>query len=329
MPMIFCDGFDQYGNSGEASQVYSSFGQYNTNASRVRTGIASLYMGFANQTTWVFPAPTTQATFGAGIMCTVIGGNDNRCQIAQLGSYALCFNTSQGLSLFDNGGNFLAQTAAKVWSPNSFFWCEFQVDTTGVQNLVSVRVNGGLQLQYSGNKMAQNATIGQWGSFTNNYNGQFEFALDDLVICTGDDVFPGDRRCYTLFPNANTAQADWTPTGVANAYQALGNAPPDPTKYISAMAAGNKSNFSFAALPPGSSSILGISLFSKTSKSDAGTCAIQAGFISGAGQANGVNRAQGTAYTWNNDVITTNPATGSAYTPADINAGLLTISRTA
>lgn len=156
------------------------------------------------------------------------------------------------------------------------------------------------------------------------------FCYDDTGSFNND--FIGDRRVLTLFPNGDTAQADWSVTGAANGFEAINEADPDEdTTYISTGPGGSPgpvSEFDLDDLPTGVSAISALVVVNRSRKTDAGDANVQMSLVSGSSEANGSDQAITEAYTYYHDVIETDPATGAPFTPSAVDAAKIKTERT-
>jgi hypothetical protein len=161
--------------------------------------------------------------------------------------------------------------------------------------------------------------------------------LDD-IFCYDDtgsfnNSFLGDRRVLTLFPDADTIQADWTPVGSGTGFGAIDEANPDgDTTYISAGVPGSPtptSEFGMENLPAGVSAISGVVLVNMSRKTEAGIANVQMSVISGASETAGTDQPMTEIYTYRQDVFETDPASAAPFTPSEVDALLIKADRTA
>lgn len=165
----------------------------------------------------------------------------------------------------------------------------------------------------------------------------YDAYIDDLVAWSDqggyNNDFIGDRRVLTLYPDADTANADYSIVGAAAGYQAIDETVPnDETDYISFAAAGSPApigDFGLQNVPAEVAAIYAVQTYVRMRKDDAGDCNVQTSLLSGANETEGVNRAITEEWTYWMDVFETNPATGAQWTPAEFNAAQLRLTRTA
>lgn len=340
MPMIWADGADQYGSEAEASQIYSSFSaSLVNNPALARTGNKAFNMSFNTAAIFILPSVKNQVTMGVGFRCD--GGPspfcipfeiDSGANSLQLRCYVLPdFSIQLAIVDLSVGTPVVIGTSQpKLFGNGVYVWLEMQIDASGgagANKVATIRLGTGGLVQPV---LVVSGALGFTGFTQVTYVGSnLGHYLDDLVICADDLIFPGDRRCVSTMMTADTAQADWTKNGAATGFGCISNVPPDPAKFLSAAASPSTSDFLFPALPGSVGSILGMTMFCRSQKSDAGNASIQYGLKAGAGQNNGpqVTPPVG-GYGTSAAVITTNPATGNAYAPAELNGARLSLSRT-
>jgi hypothetical protein len=138
----------------------------------------------------------------------------------------------------------------------------------------------------------------------------------------------GDRRVRQLLPSADTAQADWT-----GSYTDVDDSDPDDdTTYISAAAPGSPaeftSEFDLPNLTGTDGDVAAVVVKSRLLKTYAGQAEYQAGLVSGASESRGTVRpATTTNYVYHEDVFETDPSSGVAFTPSDVNGLKLQVNR--
>lgn len=325
LDFMWCDGFDQYGGGGAMNQVYQQVPEMANGGAR--TG--NWYCGFFDNVGLGLTLASQPGNIcvGAGINAMSGGSNDTCMNIEYTGvEINLGFTGTQQLQISLNRGPVATSNPGAIVI-NAWQWWELQVLNIGTKLIINGRVNGVLVVSYEDDafgagKVASGFNASKRNGFLSN------FGLDDLVIVAGDE-FPGDRRCYYLPVAADTAQADWAITGAASGHAALSNIPANDAQFISANAVGQKSNFVIADMPPGTfDSMLGLMIYTRMQKSDAGLGNAQAGFIVGAGQNNGSEQVLNAAWTGHMDPLQNNPVTGLPYTIAEMAGAVLTIERT-
>jgi hypothetical protein len=213
---------------------------------------------------------------------------------------------------------------------------------------VRVAVNGvhrfeatGLNTQFDTSKIA---SVSQRRSFIVNTGS--DFYLDDYFIydftgtssvdtdfCPTTDGsglatnYIGDLQVWPLFPNGDTAQADWAKSSGTVGYSLIDEVPPDDAGYISSSAAGNLSEFDLDDLPSTITYVRGLGLHQRLSKSDAGAAMTKAGMKSAAATSDATERPVTVAPTYWRDQINVDPNSSARWTRASLNAGKLRLTR--
>lgn len=238
MSALFMDGFDHYG-SGARSIVNMLAGPYasisNTSACGVpswgasRTGTGCLKNGGNEQglNRRVLPAAKTHLFVSFGLAVDSLFNTPNQTQYnaisfldnASATIFILGWTTTGAIHLLDGSNNVLGTTSGPVIRPEDWQFLEMEVNTsahtfklrvddptgtdTPVLDITNAAITGSM---YS---------LGLLPIFTNS---------DLAVGCFMDDLFVrdssgsinngwlGDRRVATLYANADTAEAGWTPT---------------------------------------------------------------------------------------------------------------------
>lgn len=145
-----------------------------------------------------------------------------------------------------------------------------------------------------------------------------------------NNQFLGDKKCYLILPDADTAEADWVPDTGVEGFSRIDEVPPDDdTSYVEASVVGDISDYGLQSLPSEVTTISAVYAIGRTRKTDAGTCDVTQSMVSGASVAAGTSRALTTAYTYRPDVFETDPATGVLWTVSGFNAAQLRFTRTA
>lgn len=157
--------------------------------------------------------------------------------------------------------------------------------------------------------------------------------VDDVFAwdASGDQNsdFIGDKKVWTVFPNADTATEEWTPSVGANSWAMLDDVPPqDGVHYLAAGAPDTRSDFELAAVPETIVSIAGVMLATRAWKTDAGNAKVQVGLISDGDDVRGAEHAISQAPTYYHDVFEVDPATATLWTVEGVNAAQSILERT-
>ncbi|QIV65771.1 hypothetical protein Cp1R7AA1_114 [Mesorhizobium phage Cp1R7A-A1] len=329
MGLALIDGFDDYassaGGDGGSDSVWVGFG-----GAPVSTYITGL--------------------LGSGRALNLVGANNtggrNRNFAPAVGDTAILsfrFKASQfgQFALFGFGGIF-----AKTTSGGQIQICRGGFDTNN--NTVILFSSGNLAVntpyfievkltgKTSGGSLELFVDGNSWGTFsgqTQTFNGISSvqlgggqsgqtWAYDDLYVLNDvADVRLGDMKVVTLLANADTADADWTPSTGTDGYAVIDDDQANTSDYLSASNAGDLSLFDFANLGFSPATVAGIAIETLGKKSDAGTTTIRNVVKSGSAVANGTTRSLGTAFGYQaQDIFATDPNTSAAWTGAAIDA---------
>lgn len=152
------------------------------------------------------------------------------------------------------------------------------------------------------------------------------FAWDSTGASNSD--FIGDKKVYTLLPNADGADQDWTPSAGGDGYPMIDNVPPvDGSEYIYADDPGLRSTFGFSNLPEDVVSVAGVVTATRIWKTDAGDAKVNVGMISGASEQVGSDHALSLAPTYYHDVYEVDPATGLPWLPSAVDSAQSALER--
>ncbi len=273
MALIYFDGFDFYGSP--ADRGWTGSGTIST--SYKRTGRGSLQgattspprrsLG-ANYSTLVagFAFLCSSTTQGAAQIFAFLDGTSSQIVVQWQGN---------NLPLLVLRGSTVIATGVRNLQANVWYYCEIKVVFSGTSGSVVVRLNGVEELTFSGN------TIATANAYANGIAGPANTALfiDDLYVLDTTGVvnnnFLGDVAVYTLIPDIDGSQAQWTPVGAASAFQATREQPADDdATYIVTGTAGNVHLFTLDDIPPGAT-VFGLQAFVRARKDDAGTRVIR------------------------------------------------------
>lgn len=354
MALLWCDGFDHYGTSTAKmlDGVYAEVGGSVTLSSvNPRTGSLSIRQTGGttlNKLRRVFGGAKTTVGLGAAFYFTALPSGNDGTNIFQFRDTANTEQITIGLQSTGtisvwrrrpNGGTLLGTTASPVVVASAYQHIEAVVFFSETVGTVEVRVNGvtvlslsGIDTVYTANVEASQAYIG--GNIPGESLNDPTMYLDDIFCYDNtssyNNTFIGDRRVLTLFPNANTATADWTAVGAATGYECIDEASPDDdTTYITAATTGLVSQFGLQNLPGGISVINGVVMVERARKTEAGTANTQVSIVSGASTTAGADKALTEIYTYRQDVFQIDPASAAPFTPAEVDALQFKVARTA
>ena len=354
MALLWCDGFDHYGTSttkmldGVWAEVGGAVSLSSVNP---RTGSLSIKQSGGTPSTKlrrVFGGAKTTVGMGAAFYFSALpSGNDGTnlfqfCDTANNEQLTIGLQSTGTVAAWrrrPSGGTLLGTSASPVVVASAYQHIEAVVFFSDTVGTVEVRVNGvtvlslsGIDTVYTANVEASQAYIG--GNIPGESLNNPDMYIDD-VFCydntsSYNHTFIGDRRVLTLFPNANTATADWTAVGTATGYECIDEASPnDDTDYITAATTGLVSQFGLQNLPGGISVVNAVVMVERARKTEAGVANTQVSIVSGASTSNGADKPLTEVYTYRQDVFQTDPASAAPFTPAEVDALQFKVARTA
>lgn len=348
MALLWCDGFDHYGITSNLTEgVYSELSAASLDSTNPRTGTHCLTCSTVSSIRRVLGGAKTTVGLGGAFYYPSLPTQPVRARIWEFRDAANLANVTIGLDTTGTitayrgalGGTVLGVTAAPVVSAETYQHIEALVFFSQTVGTVEVRVNGVTVLSLSGVDTVNTALVecSQIVLGGGTGTGAVGHQLDDVFAYDGtgtyNNTFIGDRRVITLFPNENTATADWTPVGAASGYECIDEANPDgDTSYISATAPGTPgpvSEFGLDNLPAGISAINGVVLVAFERKTEAGAANTQWAIKSGASETAGADKPMTEIYTYRQDVFETDPASAAPFTPAEVDALKAKVERTA
>jgi hypothetical protein len=199
-------------------------------------------------------------------------------------------------------------------------------DTTGY---VEVRVNEvtvlnvtGVDTQSTTNAECSQFNLGTSGSVLDGGPGHGNYDIDD-IFCWDDDTsdlentvvdFVGDKGCYYLPVNADTAEADWTKSSGVTGYELLDETTPDDADYIADSTGAARSIFQVAALPANVSEVIALMPVVRAVKMESGSVTIRAGVVVGTDESYTPDTSPSTEFSYiTPGPKTIDPSTGVAW----------------
>lgn len=359
MALLWCDGFDHYGTdkTNMTDGAWAELGSSHVTISGVnpRTGTNSMQMN----TTSALPGANRRVLGGAK---TTVGlgsawwFSNLPTSTARLYGFRDAANAVQltitlqstGIISVERGGStFLGDSVTPAVTAEAYTHIEAQVtmgEGSPATGEVEVRVNGvtvvslvGVDTIETANPETSQVTIGPFGSTPGDASTGITTLYYDDLFCYDDtgahnNDFIGDRRVVTLFPDADTAQADWSWNIGPNAFSTINDIiPDDDTTYIFANPGGSPSpvsEFDMQDLPVGVTAISGVLVVNRMRKTDAGVADVTPGIVSGSSEKIGATHALTEAYTYYHEVVEVDPDTAAPFTPTALNAAKLKVDRT-
>jgi hypothetical protein len=214
---------------------------------------------------------------------------------------------------------------APVFAAGVWYYLEVEAfvhDTTG---FVRVYRDGNLLVE------ADNVdTRGQAGSdlvelirfIGNNGGGTSDgpniFSIDDIYVIDGSNRL-GQCRVSTLLPNADTADADWTPLGAGSHFAEVDDDNGD-TSYIASDTATDLDMFDAQDLPFAPQAVHAVQISWRARKDDAAIREVWANIRSDVATANGATRTLTSSYLYHHDVFEEDPDAAGPWTGAAVAA---------
>jgi hypothetical protein len=228
------------------------------------------------------------------------------------------------LRLFANSiyGTALTNPSSKVLTTYNWYYLELLQYTANSGGYITVRVNGetwfdlqGIDSQFVATDLIDNIILvtGPGGTW-----------FDEIYVATGDDAkFYGDNRIDSLLPSGSGTYSQWTgsDTDQVDNYALVDEATLNSdTDYVACSTAGQIETYQYPDLAYSAGSVAGIQQVVTACKVDAGSRTLR--FICRIG---GTDYPGGTvaltdSYLCHRYIWETNPVTGTAWTPAEVNA---------
>lgn len=218
-------------------------------------------------------------------------------------------------------------TSTNVMTAGTWYHVEIKATIHNSAGAFEVRVNGS-SVGWVPAQTAQNTRAS-----ANNYANRFGHSAAGLVSNSGsfdfDDLyvldtsgsrlndFLGDSKITTVFPDANGATIQWTPTA-GNNFECVDNNPPVDSTYVANATAGQRDLYDVTNLADGA--IHAATLLHRASKSDAGARSIQTACRSGGTVFLGTTHALGTSFVYYSHVYAVDPNTSAQWTLANLNS---------
>lgn len=354
MAIRWADSFDHYGTTsgGRPNMLSGAWAQFDhgngadpeVNSTQARTGTYSLRLAHNSLATGallarrVFGTSLTVAGIAFGAYFDALPATNN--------IHGFSFRDGANASIVDvyvqsDGAlaayalGVLVGTSDPVITASSWNHIEAKLVCDEIVGSVEVRVNGLAVLNVTDidTGPALSAAAIRFGSFTTG-GGNLTWYIDDVVAWddsgTANNDFLGTQRVETIFPVADTAEADWTITGGSGpGYDAINDPDPDgDTSFISSDLAGDISEFGLDALPPETEEIAGVYIPAMAKLVDAGTGNLKVSLVSGVAVDEGPDTVLTTAYQYWGSVFETDPATTLAWTKAGLEAALVRVEKT-
>lgn len=323
MALIWAESFDLYGTSRTelALRGYSKTGSANTtmpsNAGVARTGTGYIQLATnSNEQMIARVADTNLNTCvqGVGIyfdstpttnrrspgIAFRVGTEYNEIQVN--GNAELGISVWRGVP--GGTGTVIGSSAPNLLTVGTWFWLEAKLITGTGTASIEVRLNGDTILTITG------LTVGQvtgYGIGKPSHSGYTisNVKFDDWIV--GDTDFFGERRCVTTFPDADTVEADWTPSSGSSGFAMIDETTPSDADYIEAANPGDISEFEKASIGIGTNDVAGVVVIARALKTDAGANSFRIGVHSGAFVQNSDEKLPNTTVAYFSEIFPLDP----------------------
>jgi hypothetical protein len=224
------------------------------------------------------------------------------------------------------GGYHHIETKTKIH--NSTGYIEVRVNEVTVLNVT------GVDTQTSANAESSQFEFGMYPVVTNTVGSTIDiddvFAWDDDASDPENTVvdFVGDKGCYFLKPNGDTATSTWTRSTGPTDYTLLDEVPPDGVDYLSDTTGAARTIVQVEALPANVAEVIAMMPVIYARKEESGTVNLRGGVVVGADESYTASDSPSTQYAYMTPTPKTiDPDTGVAWA-SNANPDLL-IERTA
>lgn len=287
---------------------------------RMLAGISTIYVGAAIKVVWGVYSTYTPTPNLFGLFSD--NGVTGHLYIRRMTNDALALyrgDPMQG-NYGAPSGSLLATTQAGVFDGN-WHYIEMSATLNDTTGHVIVRIDGTQVIDFTGDTRngGTSTNIDSVCFKTGQYvSGQCdEIDIDDFYI--NDSGFLGDVRVHTLMPSADTAAADFAPTGSASHFANVSENPDSAATYNASATVGHKDLYAMADLPASVATIHAVQANNKAWKTDAGVIRLKNVIKSGANTASGDVVSLGTSAAINSSLFATDPATSAAWTTTGVN----------
>jgi hypothetical protein len=329
MSFEFCDGFDDRSVT-VVSGKWSASANATIATTQARTGANGIAFGTSASMTYTLRNPHATVGIGFGYYSGVLP--------TSLSTLVTFFGDSTStthitLGVDSNGAITAARgalavglgtSANGVWTLNGWNFWEVKATLNDTTGSVLVRKNGVTVLNVTGAD-TKNAGTGttltamRIHAVTN--NTQY---VDDVYCVNGDATAPndllGDSKVETLLPNAEGTTTDWSLSTGTTHYTLVDENPANTTDYVFSDVDGEVELVGVADLSTTAFNVHAVQVGMYAAKSDAGARSLRRVVRSGGANYTGSDIALGTSYGYIYEGLVLDPATGSAWTPTNVNA---------
>lgn len=333
MALLFVDSFDHYtavtdkysvnasGGRSEAASIVAAVGRRNTAGLKLQNqnifglgsgGCIRTYLG-ANYSQLAMGAAVK---FDAGFSQTLnifefLDGTTRQMELAV---------TTTGQLQVERNGTVLHTTAASfTWTVYNYV--EWRVTFSNTVGTVEVWFNEvkvvdltGLDTVNSSNESAR--TFGLGDPFGPG-SGRVAY-VDDVYV--SDGTIYGDSRVDYLPPSGDGTHTDFTPSTGPTHYTNVDESVPNTGDYVASNVVNSKDSYTLTALDGSVTGVYAVVTNVYMQKDNAGTRQARPFMRSGSSEVGGTSRYLPSDFQYYQDVFPTNPATGTSWTPSEVNS---------
>lgn len=189
---------------------------------------------------------------------------------------------------------------AKVKIDNTTGYIEVRINEVTVLNLT------GIDTQSTANASTAQIELGLYGSVLSGNVGFTNFDCDDFFAWDTDASdaentvvdWIGDKGCYYLKPNADTATSDFDLNGSGTAYGALDDVPPNGTDYLDTASTTARTIVGVESLPGNVSEVIAMMPVIYARKEESGTVELRGGVVMGTDESYTPTNSPSTEYAY-------------------------------
>jgi hypothetical protein len=328
---IYADGFDDYTVLSDVWSAVTGSSAVNTNLSFVRTGTGSFVAANSDSVQMQCAAALEHATMivGAAVYRTASGAqpyiNFYSDSLATL-HMQIVVNPNGAIAAY-RAGTLLGTSDPGLVIVGGWSYIEAKVVLSDSVGAVTVRVNGAAVLTLTGQDTKSGGTKTVFDGISLQCVGGNLSYWDDVYWINGagsvNNDFLGDRRVYTIYPNAEGTTQQWAATPSGTHYTTVDESPPNSGDYVASATNGQIELFGLQNLPANVSTVAFVQAMLNAEKTDAGTLFLKRVVRHAGTNYTGPSVALGTSYAYLKEggkflIFDSDPA-GGAWDVADVN----------
>lgn len=359
MANLWCDGLARYGGTksymlnGSSGQAWAEVDDaFTLSSENPRTGTHCLRMNESTGTDYarrVFGSNLTEAFFGYAFYASNLptvdpetGGDTDGVILAEFRNASNAAQVSVSLgtdgSLIARRGSTILGRSDPCIGAGAYQHLEFHCVCDDTAGAIEVRVDQVTKLNLTGLNTDPTGTgvISQVVVGRSNYNQQGQeydwadfFANDTTDDSSGCHTWIGDVKSGDRVPDSNTAQDDFTKSSGTSAYELIDERGPNDGDYLETSSSTAQTNVGISNGAANVTEILTVRPYVRAQKDDAGTASIAPSMVSNGTKATVSAQPIATAFAYYDSNVPLNPDTSAPWDPADLDAALEAIERTA